>query len=83
LTTIMNDAVKKQYVVQVGAWRNPHFAQETLGHLKEYYPEAVIVEENNFHKIRISGITDKNQVNIIIKDIEEKFHLQSLLIHNK
>ena len=83
LTTIMNDAVKKQYVVQVGAWRNPHFAQETLGHLKEYYHEAVIVEENNFHKIRIPGITDKNQVNIIIKDIEEKFHLQSLLIHNK
>ncbi len=83
LTTEMHDTVKKQYVVQVGAWRNPHFAQETLGHLREYYPEAVIIEEDNFNKIRIPGITDKNQVNVVIRNIEEKFNLQSLLIHNK
>lgn len=83
LTTKMNDTVKKGYVIQVGAWRNPGFAQEILGRLREYYPEAVIVEANNFNKIRIPGVADRNQGNIIIRNIEEKFQLQSILIHNK
>ena len=72
-----------EYAVQVGAWRNPDFAQEILGHLREYYPEAVIVDVNNFSKIRVPGVADKNQGNIIIRHIEKTFHLQSLLIHNK
>ena len=71
-----------EYAVQVGAWRNPDFAQEILGQLREYYPEAVIVEVNNFNKIRVPGVADKNQGNIIIRNIKEKFHLQSLLIQN-
>lgn len=83
LTTVINDAVKKQYVVQVGAWRTARFAYDILERLREYYPEAVIIEEDNFNKIRIPGITDKNQVNVVISNIEEKFNLQSLLIHNK
>jgi cell division septation protein DedD len=71
-----------EYAVQVGAWRNPGFAREILEHLREYYPQAVIVEANNFYKIRVPGIADKNQGNIIIRNIKEKFNLQSLLIQN-
>ena len=75
--------LNKEYYVQVGAWKNPNYAQETLVKLKQYYSESYIVVENNFHKARIPGVMDKKQGAIISKDIEEEFNLKPIVILKK
>lgn len=69
-----------KYLIQVGAWRNVEFAQETLGKLRSGYPETYIVKEDNFHKVRIPGIMTKKQVSIISADLQENFNLNSILV---
>lgn len=70
----------KNYSVQVGAWRNAEYAEETLNKLKTHHPDAYIAVENNFSKIRIPGITTKREGELIINDIKEKFNLNPILI---
>ena len=69
-----------EYYIQVSAWKSPDHAQEILIKLKQYYPEAYITEENNFHKVRIPGIMNKKQGADISKDIEEKFNLKPIVV---
>ncbi|GMR03329.1 MAG: hypothetical protein BMS9Abin21_163 [Thermodesulfovibrionia bacterium] len=70
----------KNYSVQVGAWRNAEYAEETLNKLKPHYPDAYIAVENNFSKIRIPGIITKKQGELIINNIKEKLNLNPILI---
>jgi general secretion pathway protein D len=74
---------EKGYFIQVGAWKNPEYADETLEKLKGDYPDAYIITVNNFNKLRIPGIKTKNQGVVIIKDIEENFNLNPLLMNSK
>ena len=69
-----------EYYIQVGAWSNPDYAKATLAQLSKFYPDATIVIQNNFNKIRIPGIKTTTHGNKIIKDIEDNFHLKPLLI---
>lgn len=69
-----------EYYIQVGAWKHPEYALETLAKLKPYYPEAYITVENDFHKLRIPGIINKRQGANISKVIEAKFDLKPILV---
>jgi len=69
-----------EYYIQVGSWINPDYAKGTLAQLNKYYPDATIVVHNNFNKIKIPGIKNRTHGNKIIKDIEDKFHLNPLLV---
>lgn len=71
------------YLIQVGAWRNIEFAQETLEKLRSGYPEIYIVKEDNFHKIRIPGIMTKKQVSIISADLKDNFNLNTILVKTR
>lgn len=78
-------AVNNKYYVQVGSWKNSKYAEEILRKLKKDYPEANIVEQNNFNKVRIPGVMTKKQAAIISKDIEGKLNMKPLIvrgIHN-
>ncbi|MEF9425804.1 MAG: SPOR domain-containing protein [Candidatus Mariimomonas ferrooxydans] len=80
---LQTETVKKgneNYSVQIGAWRNAEYAEETLNKLKPHYTDTYIAVENNFSKIRIPGITTKRQGELIINDIKEKFNLNPILI---
>jgi general secretion pathway protein D len=72
-----------KYLIQVGAWRNVEFAEETLGKLRSSYPEIYIVKEDNFHKVRIPGIMTKKQVSIISTNLQEDFNLSSILVQKR
>ena len=72
-----------EYYTQVGAWINPEYAKRTLTQLNKYYPDATIVVQNNFNKIKIPGIKNRTEGNKVIKDIEDKFHLHPLLVLNQ
>ncbi|MEN8262304.1 MAG: SPOR domain-containing protein [Nitrospirota bacterium] len=76
-------ALSKAYYIQVGTWRNPAYAESTLTKLKQYYPDVYVIKKNNFNVIRISDIRNKQEGTKIIKDIREKFNLNSLLILRK
>ena len=65
--------------IQVGSWRNPDYAREAWEGLLPYYPEAYLVEDNNFHVVRIPGIMSKKQGYSIMAHIEAKTHLKPLL----
>jgi hypothetical protein len=78
-----NVTVSKEYYVQVGSWKNLKYAEEIFIKLKKIYPDINIVEQNNFYKVRISGVMSKKQGAIISKNIEEKINMKSLLVLKK
>ena len=78
-----NVTVSKEYYVQVGSWKNLKYAEEIFIKLNKIYPDINIVEQNNFYKVRISGVMSKKQGAIISKNIEEKINMKSLLVLKK
>lgn len=73
----------KEYFIQVGAWKHAKYAQEIFKKLKNYYPEVIIVKENDFHKVRIPGIMTKKQGTFILEEIKEEFDLEPILLLKK
>ena len=73
-------AVRNEYYVQVGSWRNYKYAEKILIKLTKYYPDAYIVEQNNFYKGRIPSVMTKKQGTLISKDIEEKFNMKPIIV---
>ena len=69
-----------EYSIQVGAWKNPDYADEMLMKLKKYYPGVYMEKNNNFHFIKISGISTQKQGAVMIQDINKKFGLKPILI---
>jgi hypothetical protein len=72
-----------QYFIQIGAWKNPKYALEKLSQLKKYYPEAFIVVENNFNKVRIPTGMSKRQGTSRLKEIAGEFDIIPILIYKK
>jgi cell division protein FtsN len=72
-----------EYYVQVGAWEIHNYAQKMLEKIIIYYPEAYIVEDNNFNKLRIPGILSKKQGVTVSNDIEKKFNLKPIVVQKK
>jgi len=72
-----------EYYVQVVASKNHDGAQKLLVKIKKYYPEAYIVVQNNFSKIRIPGVLTKKQGAFVSRDIEKKFNLKPMVVQKK
>jgi len=70
----------KEYFIQVAAWRTSAYSKKILAELNKYYPDAYIVKQNNFYKIRISGIITISNGKQMIKDIEDKFNVKPMLM---
>ena len=71
---------KLDYSIQVGAWKNPDYAQEMLLKLKKYYAGTYMYKKNDFHFIKIKGISTQQQVAAIVQDINKRFGLKPILI---
>jgi cell division protein FtsN len=76
-------SISNEYYVQVGSWKNLKYAEEMHIKLKNHYPDIHIVEQNNFYKVRISGVMSKKQGALISENIEEKFNIKSLVVLKK
>ncbi len=76
-------ALNSKYYVQVGSWKNSHYAERILGKLKKDYPEATIIIQNNFNKLRIPGVMTRKQAANISKDIEGKVNIKPLIVRGK
>ncbi|MBI5055926.1 MAG: SPOR domain-containing protein [Nitrospirae bacterium] len=72
-----------KYFIQIGSWKDIRNAQGVLEKLKGDYPEAFIVEENNFNKVRVPGIMSKEQGLLIAKEIKKKLNVKPLLVRKK
>ncbi len=68
------------FFIQVGAWKHLDAAQDTMELLKSHYPETYIIEQNNFSKVRIPGIQNRAQGQLLLKEIKEKYNLNPLLV---
>jgi hypothetical protein len=73
----------KSYFIQVGAWKNSNYASRMMVKVKKYYPDAYMIAESGFIKIKVPGIKNKTQGNRILKDIKDKFGVTPLLVLNK
>lgn len=71
------------FIIQVGSWKNPDYARETLDHLIELFPDTYMVIEKGFHVIRIPGLATKTDGDRIIKELEDKYNLRPLLVLNR
>jgi cell division septation protein DedD len=69
----------KEYVIQVGSWKNKDNARRMLTQLKKYYPDTYMVSENHLKKVRVP-LQDKAQGEKIINDIERRFKVKPLLV---
>ena len=74
---------RKEFYIQVGAWRNEVYAKAMLAKLKKRYPDARIIVVDKFHKVRIPGIVSETRGKEILKDIEAKFQTRALLVVKK
>jgi hypothetical protein len=79
-TVVDTQTDKSEYYIQVGAWKNPDYAQEMLMKLNQYYPDAYITVKNNFHKIWIPVTLNNGQGADISKDIEKKFNIKPIIV---
>jgi len=75
-----NSAVSNEYYIQVGSWKNIKYAKDAYIKFKKHYPDVNLVKQNNFYKVRISGVMSKEQGDTISNNIEGKFNMKSLLV---
>ncbi|HDY88603.1 MAG TPA: hypothetical protein ENH82_10915 [bacterium] len=68
------------FFIQVGSWKQFEIAQETMERLKNHYPGTYMVEQNNFSKVRIPGIRNREEGNLLLKELKEKYDLNPLLV---
>jgi len=68
-----------EYVIQVGAWKHPAYAENVLTKLKRYYPGVRKVHDNDLIKIIIPDVKNPKQGYVIQKHIERNFNLSPIL----
>ena len=68
------------FFIQVGSWKQLEVAQDTMEKLKTHYPDTYIIEQNNYSKVRIPGIRNKEQGQLLLKELKEKYNLNPLLV---
>ena len=73
------EAGDKEYVIQVGAWKHPAYAENVLTKLKRYYPGVRKVHDNDLIKIIIPDVKNPKQGYVIQKHIERNFNLSPIL----
>ncbi len=68
------------FFIQVGSWKKFEIARETMERLKNHYPGTYMVEHNNFSKVRIPGIRNREEGNLLLKELKKKYDLKPLLV---
>jgi cell division septation protein DedD len=68
------------FFIQVGSWKQFEIALETMEKLKDHYPGTYVVDHNNFSKVRIPGIRNREEGNLLLKELKEKYDLNPLLV---
>ena len=71
---------RKEYHVQVGSWKNLNYAEEMFMKINKKYPDVHLIRQNDFYKVRISGVMSKKEGAIISENIQETFNMKSLLV---
>ncbi len=81
---IINNYVYREieYYVQVGAWKNVKYAEAEWEQLIVDYPETYIVQENNFNVVRIPNIRSREQGQVLIQKLRNKFKLKPILVQS-
>ncbi len=69
-----------KYVIQVGAFRYIKNADALLDKLKANYLHAQIEIEDGFSKVRIFGMKNKEEADLMMKDIRDKFKISPFLV---
>lgn len=64
--------------IQVGAWKDPANAREMLQKIKKHYPDAYLTAGKKLNRVKIPA-KNQAQVNSILRDIEDKFHVKALV----
>lgn len=80
---IINNMSGSRYFIQVGAWINVKFAEETLNKLKTHYPDIYLTDEGNFSKVRIPGTMNKKKDTLMLKELKERYNLKPVLVNNQ
>lgn len=79
LLMVRSNPVNK-YVIQVGAFRNIQNADDLIGKLRANYLHAQIEAEDGYSKVRVFGMKNKEEADLLMKDISDKFKIAPFLI---
>lgn len=71
---------ENKYIVQVGAFRKIQNADNILDKLKTNYMHARIEAEDGYSKVRLFGMKNKEEADLMMKDISDKFRITPFLV---
>jgi len=69
-----------KFVVQVGAFRNVKNANAMLDKLKTEYMHARIEAEDGYSKVRLFGMKSREEAELVMKEISDKFNIAPFLV---
>jgi tetratricopeptide (TPR) repeat protein len=64
-----------KFVVQVGAFRNIQNANDMIDKLKANYMHAQLEAEDGYSKVRLFGMDNKEEADLMMKEIRDKFKI--------
>ncbi|RJR16255.1 MAG: tetratricopeptide repeat protein [Nitrospiraceae bacterium] len=71
---------ENKYIVQVGAFRKIQNAENILDKLKANYMHARIEAEDGYSKVRLFGMKSKEEADVMMKDISDKYKVAPFLV---
>ena len=74
--------VSRHHFIQVGSWVNQEYALEAMDKLKDSYTGVYLVKQGKFNKVRIPGAMSREEDNLILKDLQETYHMDPILVAN-
>jgi len=69
-----------KYIIQVGAFRNIKNANNMIEKIKAKYLHARIEAEDGYRKVRIFGMNNKEEAEVMMKDIRDRFKIDPFLV---
>ena len=85
-SALENHAVKSEppatgrYYIQVASFKDPEIGYKTFLKITGSYPDAYLFKHDDFYKIRIPDIHVHADGVALIKEIEERFNIRSMLV---
>jgi tetratricopeptide (TPR) repeat protein len=70
---------ENKYVIQAGAFRNIQNADAMLDKLKANYLHAQIEAEDGYSKVRVFGMKNKEEADLMMKDIRDKLKIDPFI----
>jgi hypothetical protein len=69
----------ERFIIHVSAWKTKEYAMSINKKVISFYPDAIIVFENNYHIIMVPNIASREEAVSIAEELADRFDLSPLI----